>query len=496
MHKQAPIKRGSGGNPAAAIAGLLDLSSWIPLARPEWHAMLKALFETFLRHFEREELARLLEQQREMPAATSPVERAVRLASELTALHKVCQMLARNPALPPEARGALAPLERLPATAIPDAALKKALALAKRARPALRPDATEPRIGRGSVADVFRFIRPAGEGAVAFKSVRADALPRVRHEAAILTEMADEAATIAAFVGPDFARTVVEALRDAARALLREIDFAGEAANLRDALAFYRLDDHVRVPAVQGPVLEEGIFMEYVEGSPLLETPLDAGVRRGMARLLFRSLFLEPLFSGVPESIFHADPHAGNILVQKQKNGEVALVLLDWSQADRLPAVVRHAIVELCLHAMSGENPPAALLGRILESQGKIRGISFPEEGDPLHKAFKLIEQLAVEGHRLPLSLLLLRKAFLTLDGIAQQLDPTFAAWRETLIYTGWVLASEAPARVWSIPFPWWDQRGFYRSGLPTRTLAAWMLRMCRGVPPRLGCGTAARGAS
>jgi len=156
--------------------------------------------------------------------------------------------------------------------------------------------------------------------------------------------------------------------------------------------------------------------------------------------------------------------------------------LLDWSQADRLPAALRHALVELCLHSITGNEPPRPVLERILESQNEVRGICFPEEGDPLHKAFKVIEQLAVEGHCLPLSLLLLRKSFLTLEGIARQLDPSFSAWREALIYAGWVFASEAPIRAWSVPFPWWDQRGSYRSGLPTRMLAAELLRMCSGL--------------
>jgi len=35
------------------------------------------------------------------------------------------------------------------------------------------------------------------------------------------------------------------------------------------------------------------------------------------------------------------------------------------------------------------------------------------------------------------------------------------------------VFASEAVVRTWSIPFRWLDQPDFYRSGLPTRTLAA-----------------------
>jgi ubiquinone biosynthesis protein len=490
MRTYKPPERGKEADPAVAIAGLLKLSSWIPLERPEWHALMKALFEDFLRHFERGHLARLLDEQRKMPASTPPADRAVRLASELTALHKVCQMLARNPAVPAEARAALAPLERLPPEAIPEAALTRAVGLAKRERPALRPDATEPKIGRGSVADVFRFSRPGPGTAVAFKAVRVDALSRIRSEAAILMKMANEAANVATLVGPDFARTIVEALRDAARALLREIDFAGEAANLRDARAFYRLNDRVRVPVVEGAALEEGIFMEFVEGSPLLETPLDADERREAARLLFRSLFLEPLFSGIPESIFHADPHAGNILAQREKNGDLTLVLLDWSQADRLPAALRHAIVELCLHCATGSEPPDSVIQGILERPGEIGKISLPGEGDPLHKAFKVVEQLAVEGHRLPLSLLLLRKSFLTLDGIARQLDPSFAAWREALLYTAWVLASEAPMRVWSLPFPWYDQSEFYRSGLPTRTLASVLLQTCYHHALKRGFGT------
>jgi len=65
------------------------------------------------------------------------------------------------------------------------------------------------------------------------------------------------------------------------------------------------------------------------------------------------------------------------------------------------------------------------------------------------------------------------RKFFLTLDGITRRLDPDFNAWLETLAYASVVFVSEAVVRSWSIPFPWLEQPDFYRSGLPTRTLAA-----------------------
>jgi hypothetical protein len=63
-----------------------------------------------------------------------------------------------------------------------------------------------------------------------------------------------------------------------------------------------------------------------------------------------------------------------------------------------------------------------------------------------LHAAFEIVQQLALQGHPVPLNLLLLRKSFLTLDGITRQLDPDFNAWLETLAYASGVFASEAVA--------------------------------------------------
>ena len=171
-----------------------------------------------------------------------------------------------QPRSPEEARAALAPLERLPSSAIPDSALKKAVAVAARARPGLRFDPANPKVARGSVADVFRLRAPEDETPIALKVGRPDALPRVRSEADILRQMADESELIAPFAGRELAPTLAEMMRDAARALLREIDFKGEAANLWEAAAFYRSNRHVQVPKPEGAPLEEGIFMEFADG--------------------------------------------------------------------------------------------------------------------------------------------------------------------------------------------------------------------------------------
>ncbi len=93
----------------------------------------------------------------------------------------------------------------------------------------------------------------------------------------------------------------------------------------------------------------------FVEGVSLLDAPLDYESRRDAAQLVFRRLVLDPLFSGLPESIFHADPHAGNLMVQTQKHAPLTLVLLDWSQAGRrLSEPLRRALIALCLYCVTG----------------------------------------------------------------------------------------------------------------------------------------------
>ena len=460
---------------AAALVQLLKPGAWIPQTYARWVPVIESLLEAFLRQFDPALLTRLLDQQRALSSCVSTAERVTRMAGELTALHKLCQMLARNPRLPADARATLASLESLPPEAIPDTALSAATALAARARPDLQLDLEHPKVARGSVADVFRFRDLAPEGTtIAFKTVRADSLLRVQNEAAILVRMAEDSSAIGVVAGPNFASALAEALRDAARAILREIDFAGEAANLRDARAFYKFNHRIRIPAISGRPVDGGIFMEFLEGTPLLDAPLDHESRRDAARLLFRRLILDPLFSGLPESVFHADPHAGNLLAQTQKYAPLTLVVLDWSQAGRLSAPLRRALIALCLCCVTGNEPPADVAKQLLESNQKSIRILLPKGvRDPLHAAFEVVQELALQGHPVPLNLLLLRKSFLTLDGVTRQLDPNFNAWLETVAYASEVFASESVVRVWSIPFPWIDHPDFYRSGLPTRTLAA-----------------------
>jgi len=90
-----------------------------------------------------------------------------------------------------------------------------------------------------------------------------------------------------------------------------------------------------------------------------------ANAENTAARLVFRRLVL--------------DPHAGNLMVQTQKRAPLTLVLLDWSQAGRLSAPLRHALNALCLYCVTGDEPSPDLLTRLLESNRKFIRIPLPQ---------------------------------------------------------------------------------------------------------------------
>ena len=54
-------------------------------------------------------------------------------------------------------------------------------------------------------------------------------------------------------------------------------------------------------------------------------------------------------------------------MMQTQKHGPLTLVLLDWSQAGRLSAPLRHALIALCLDCLTGDEPSPGVLTRLRE---------------------------------------------------------------------------------------------------------------------------------
>ena len=146
-----------------------------------------------------------------------------------------------------------------------------------------------------------------------------------------------------------------------------------------------------------------------------------------------------PLFSPRAAALFHADPHAGNLLLTPE--GRVGI--LDWSLAGRLPRAERVTLLQLLLGAvemnvprMAGaiaelarRQPAPEVLETILrESLRELRWGGSPG----LAWLARLLDQLVWRARlRLPGNLLLFRKALLTLEGVLADFTRTNAqaAW-------------------------------------------------------------------
>ena len=153
--------------------------------------------------------------------------------------------------------------------------------------------------------------------------------------------------------------------------------------------------------------------------------------RARIAEQLIEALVAVPFFSREEESVFHADPHAGNLLYD-ETNRE--LVVLDWALAEHLSLESRRQLVLLCVMmalrnqdgvrqairdlALSADHRNHAHLGAI-EASVRTFFEQLPADASPgTLDAMRLLDRIALEGVHFPPPLFLFRKIVLTLDGV------------------------------------------------------------------------------
>lgn len=226
-------------------------------------------------------------------------------------------------------------------------------------------------------------------------------------------------------------------VRQFARSLQRELDFAAECRNSERIRQSLDDDSGVVVPGIHwqwsGERLNVQDFLEGIPGRDL-DALDDAGLDRHEIAVRGTRAILKMILE---HGFFHADPHPGNVLyLQGNRIG-----LLDFGMAGRLSEERRHEVAEL-LHGLVSRDPD--LVARIL--------IDWSEDGDADtdrlyddvaefidHYHGVPLEQLDIAGmigeitgilrhHHLvlPADLVLMLKAFITLEGMGRSLDPTF----------------------------------------------------------------------
>lgn len=415
---------------------LVPVESLLPNRYAMWRSPTRECMLFVISQLSVERLAPKLIEQYELPLKTTPEVRLLKLIARVPGLQKLGQVLARNRHLRHSVRTALSKLEN----GIRDVGMKDMLEVLHRElgeRMELFDMKIERRLlSEASVSAVVRFSWWNAEERRREKGVLKVLKPHIpdcfAEDMKILQELADYFGQRA---HKGFASGVIpDTFSKIRRHLQREVDFPGEQAALLEAAKQYSAVRRVRVPQLIPHFCTARVTaMSEEEGVKVTSAAphLDGQGREQLSKQLVEALVAFPLLSRSPYALFHADPHAGNLLYNR-RTGE--LVLLDWALAERLTREQRRRLT-LLFGAVAFRNPAAACeqiqylserdkhdhpgdaktIGRVVERFFEELPVAkLPRAVD----AMSLLESAAMVGVRFPSSLIMFSKVLFTLDGI------------------------------------------------------------------------------
>jgi len=144
----------------------------------------------------------------------------------------------------------------------------------------------------------------------------------------------------------------------------RELNFVNEGHNAEAIGRRFKDRDDVAVPRIHWEFTTRRVLvMEYMDGIKITDL---AGLRAaGLDPALVSRLLVEAYCEQVlHHGFFHADPHPGNLLVQRRASGEPRLVFLDFGLAKELPENFRQGAVDFAAALLRGE--PEAMAEALL----------------------------------------------------------------------------------------------------------------------------------
>jgi len=289
---------------------------------------------------------------------------------------------------------------------------------------------------RDSSAVVVKLLRPGIEAALARDLRSARGLLKLFFRLAGRTSREEQ-------------RVAERALEGLASAFEREINFETEAETLEEFTQRFHGNSRVCVPHCYRELSNaQMLVMEELHGTPLSELRADPNTHREGARRAAEIALTEILSQIFHEGHFHADPHAGNLLLLEDGR----LGLIDFGLTGKLrpderrtialavrALVARDIKATLRLLLALGELPPdfdldafrSDVSGVLRDQVGGVVARTAGVESDPDTEANaleRLVGDLFRVTHRhgvwLPDSTTLLIKALVTIEGVARSLDP------------------------------------------------------------------------
>lgn len=422
---------------------MLESVRIVPEAYARYHPLVVDGLVAFLERLPEERLNEILLEQLAMPVELDADERIVAMMRRCPTLHKLGQVIGHDKGLPADLRARLQTLESMP----PSTDFAEIEAVIRRELGSMTGIelATEA-LAEGSVAVVVRFTWSDAPSDMPREGVFKIVKPRVEgwmlEELALWPEIAEFLATRSNELGLpplDYADT----LGGVRRLLLNEIRLDFEQERLARARRFYADMPTVVVPRVLPMSTPQMTAMEFVDGVKITESALPAHERKRLAAIAIEACLGKPFWSTSADAHFHADPHAGNILVTE--DGRVAL--LDWALTTELSLGQREAVVQALLGAATLDaslvRRSIAALGRVSDDAAlraavdaglrSVRFGTFPG----FDWLTGMLDELARDARiRFPEETTLFRKLLLTLQGVAHDVSGEVSVDR-VLVRTG-----------------------------------------------------------
>jgi ubiquinone biosynthesis protein len=423
------------------IVDHLPIEELVPEKYARWRVLVQDAMQFTVWTLSAGRLAPKLVEQWQLSANTPTEKRLLRLIAKVPGLQKLGQVLARNRHLLPALRRALSELENgisdMKAEEVRKIIVRELGPRLKEKQVKLRPGI----FSEASVSAVVRFTWWNPELGRRERGVFKVLKPYIPE---CFAEDMELLAQLARYLGArhrqyGFApRVLPDTFRDVRELLQHEVNFAREQATLEEAQQLYCGVRGVRVPRVIRPLCTSNITALTEEhGTKITDAARHVPMwrRLRLSEQLIEAFIAVPIFARENKAMFHADPHAGNLLYD-DKTGE--LVILDWALTERVTREQRRCLG--ILFAMAALRDPVGIRQQIEALSRQRRKLGRREERIirecvdrfiaklPLTRlpeavdTTDLLEDIAFKGVRLPAPLIMLRKVLFTLEGVQHDL--------------------------------------------------------------------------
>ena len=416
-----------------------------------------------LTHLPKERIVEKLVDQLILPMDASPGERICKLVQDMPTLHKLSQIIGRSPGIDETLKRSLVDLEDNISTVTYDT-IKRALMEGLKAKHPSDAAVQTTRNQEQKIENIPAEISIAahilaeasvcavipgsvGDQSVVFKMVKPLIKKRMASELALwarLGDYLDENKEKWGLGDFQFKGTIEQV----SWLLQNEVDLTMEQHNLEAVQDYYDKIPSVLTPGKMTQSTPDVTVMQRLDGNKITDVDgLTLKQKRNLAKKVTRLCILQPIVELDRESVFHGDPHAGNIAYRFDddtffKGAKPNIIFYDWAMVGRLKRLERLAVV-LMISGLILENTTVIYYAADIMSGGKItadRALGLRVQDlisdivdsretrikGVLGSVENLIERIMYLGVVFSPDLLVFEKGLVTLKGVLADIDPTF----------------------------------------------------------------------